>query len=250
MNPFAERLRFPDHRTRTRRDHTKYLTLIEAIAYLHQHQRARKTVVHGGEAVEYIEVTADDVAVANKLAHQVLGRSLDELAPQTRRMLMLLDGMVTAACGRLAMERKDFRFTRKEVRDAVGWTDFQVRTHLERLVALEYVIVHRGTRGQSFVCELVYDGQGKDGTPSLPGLVEATALDGSTYDEKNERPNDENEPSLSPQQGPIEVGSRVAAVAGIARRDGDLRAAASGTARNAHLGTTNGASSYVVEAVP
>ena len=252
VNPYAARLRFPDHRTRTRRDHTKYLTLIEVIAYLHQHQRARKTVAHGGEAVEYIEVTADDITVANRLAHQVLGRSLDELAPQTRRMLLLLEEMVRRAGERLSMARKDYRFTRKEVRDAVGWTDFQVRTHLERLVALEYVLVHRGTRGQSYVYELLYDGQGKDGAPFLPGLVDASALgdDGSAYDEKNEHQNGENEPRLSSRRAPIEPGSRVAVAAGIARRDDDLPAAACPATRNAHLGPTNGTASYVVEAVP
>ena len=69
--------------TRTRRDHMKYLTLIRTIALLHQHQRPRKMVEHRGRAVEYIEVTLADIATANKLAHEVLGRSLDELPPQT-----------------------------------------------------------------------------------------------------------------------------------------------------------------------
>jgi hypothetical protein len=247
VNPFAERLRFPDHRTRTRRDHIKYLTLIEAIAYLHQYQRARKTVVHGGQTVEYVEVSADDIAVANRLAHEVLGRSLDELAPQTRRMLLLVDEMVGRACKRLVMERKDYHFTRKEVRDAVGWTDFQVRTHLERLVALEYVLVHRGTRGQSFVYELLYDGQGKDGTPFLAGLVDASGLGASAYDEKNEPRNPENEPPSSIQSAPNEPGSRVAATVGIAGGDGDLPASRHELARNARLGPANGTPSYVVE---
>jgi hypothetical protein len=39
VNPYAEQLTFLDDRTRTRRDHAKYLTLIDAIALLHQHQR-------------------------------------------------------------------------------------------------------------------------------------------------------------------------------------------------------------------
>ncbi|MEI8325975.1 MAG: CHC2 zinc finger domain-containing protein, partial [Betaproteobacteria bacterium] len=39
VNPYADRLTFLDDRTRTRRDHEKYLTLIDVIALLHQHQR-------------------------------------------------------------------------------------------------------------------------------------------------------------------------------------------------------------------
>jgi DNA primase len=72
-----------------------------------------KTVEHEGKLVKYIEATLDDIAVANRLAHQVLGRSLDELAPQTRRMLTLLDGHVGASCERQAISRKDFRFSRR-----------------------------------------------------------------------------------------------------------------------------------------
>ena len=99
-NPFAEKLTFVDDRTRTRRDHMKYLTLIRTIALLHQYQRAVKTAVHRGREISYIEVTLEDIAVANRLAHQVLGRSLDELPPQTRRLLVLVEEMVSAACGR------------------------------------------------------------------------------------------------------------------------------------------------------
>ena len=113
VNPYARELTFLDSRTRTRRDHMKYLTLIRAIALLHQHQRPRKTVTHNGRRVEYIEVTLDDIATANRLAHEVLGRSLDELPPQTRRLLLLVDEMVSGECERKKIERPDFRFSRR-----------------------------------------------------------------------------------------------------------------------------------------
>ena len=180
-NPYARDLTFVDRQTRTRRDHMKYLTLIETVALLHQHQRPVKTAQQGVQAIEYIEVTLDDIAVANRLADQVLGRSLDELPPQTRRLLLLVDAHVTAECLRLGMERKDFRFSRREVRDATGWGNTQLKIHLARLEDLEYLTVHRGTRGQGFVYELAYDGKGKDGTPFLSGLIELGSLG---YDEK------------------------------------------------------------------
>ena len=44
-NPYARELTFLDSQTRTRRDHMKYLTLIRAIALLHQYQRPRKTAI-------------------------------------------------------------------------------------------------------------------------------------------------------------------------------------------------------------
>ena len=94
-NPFARELTFLDDRTRTRRDHLKYLTLIRAITLLHQHQREVRTMQVAGNAVEYVETTVADIAVANRLAHEVLGRSLDELSPQTRRLLGLFEELVS-----------------------------------------------------------------------------------------------------------------------------------------------------------
>ncbi len=181
-NPYARHLTFLDDRTRTRRDHVKYLTLIRSIALLHQHQRPVRTVDHRGEAVPYLEVTLDDIAVANRLAHQVLGRSLDELPPQTRRLLLSLDRMVGEACAKQQLARKDFHFSRRAIRETTGWSHTQVRIHLDRLVDLEYVLAHRGGRGQSFEYELLYDGQGQDGTPFLAGLIDVEALKRAGYD--------------------------------------------------------------------
>ena len=71
-----------------------YLTLIRAIALLHQHQRPIRSATVVGRELRYIEVTADDVRLANRLAHAVLGRSLDELPPGTRRLLGLIEAHV------------------------------------------------------------------------------------------------------------------------------------------------------------
>ncbi|MBI3783784.1 MAG: toprim domain-containing protein [Deltaproteobacteria bacterium] len=215
VNPYARELTFLDTRTRTRRDHVKYLTLIRTIALLHQHQRPVQIIQQHGQTLPYIEVTRDDIALANRLAHEVLGRSLDELAPQTRRLLTLLDSMVTEACRRLAMDRSDYRFSRKDVRQHVQWTDFQVKTHMRKLEDLEYVLVHRGGRGQSFVYELLYAGQGGDGQPFLMGLLDPDTL-GHPYDGKKEHPSADvehrkpkKEPARSIQGAPKEPPSSI-----------------------------------------
>jgi hypothetical protein len=181
-NPYAGRLTFLDDRTRTRRDHVKYLTLIRAITLLHQHQREVKTITHEGKVVEYIEATLGDIATANRLAAEVLGRSLDELPPQTRRLLELLDGWVTKEAERLKKGRAEFLFSRRDLRAAAGWGDSQLKVHLARLVDLEYLLIHRGGRGQSFVYELLYEGQGKDGSRFVPGLIGIEEL--RTYDSR------------------------------------------------------------------
>ncbi|WP_433705658.1 hypothetical protein [Paraburkholderia sacchari] len=165
-----------DDRTRTRRDHMKYLTLIRAIALLHQYQREHRTLTHRGEALTYIEVTKADIVLANRIAHEVLGRTLDELPPQTRRLLTMLQAWVNVRCAVTAQKQNEFRFTRRDVREATSWGDTQLKVHLARLVELEYVIAHRGLRGLTHEYELRYDGV-DDGKPHLMGLLDAQILD-------------------------------------------------------------------------
>jgi DNA primase catalytic core len=191
VNPYAPGLTFQDSQTRTRRDHMKYLTLIRSVALLHQHQRPRKTVEHRGRTVEYIEVALDDISMANRLAHEVLGRSLDELPPQTRRLLLAVDEMVTAECERQKMERSDYRFSRRDVREATGWGDTQLKIHLHRLEELEYLLIHRGGRGQSMVYELVFTRPKDGGKPVLGGLIDVDKLSKNGYDGKKSGPEGE-----------------------------------------------------------
>jgi DNA primase len=176
VNPYAEDLTFLDDRTRMRRDHAKYLTLIEAITLLRQHQREIKTLRQGGAVIEYIEVTLEDIALANRLAHEVLGRSLDELPPQTRRVLGLIEAFVTERMQHSAILRADVRFTRRELRNRCGMSDAAIRVHLERLVAMEYVRTVAGKNGQRFEYELLFDGDLNIATPQKMGLIDVEAL--------------------------------------------------------------------------
>jgi len=173
VNPFAERLTFASDRVRLRRDHVKYLALIDAIALLHQCQRAIRRVEIDGASVEYVEVTAADIALANRLAHAVLGRSLDELPPQTRRVLSALDAWVSAQATALGISRAAVQFTRRHVRQTLGLSDTQLRVHLERLVQLDYVALHGGKPGQRFAYSLLFDGDAGSDAPQAMGLSEA-----------------------------------------------------------------------------
>jgi predicted ArsR family transcriptional regulator len=176
VNPYAEDLTFLDDRTRMRRDHAKYLTLIEAITLLRQHQREIKTLRQAGAAIEYIEVTLADIALANRLAHEVLGRSLDELPPQTRRVLGMIETFVAERMQQQALLRSDVRFTRRELRARCGMSDAAIRVHLERLVAMEYVRIVAGKNGQRFEYELLFDGALERSAPQMMGLIEVESL--------------------------------------------------------------------------
>ncbi len=207
VNPYADRLTFLSDKTRTRRDHRKYLTLIRAIALLHQYQRETKRVPHQGKIVEYIEVTLEDIETANHLAHEVLGRTLDELPPQTRRLLTLIHAMVTDRCAALDMHRSDFRFSRRDVREQTGWGNTQLKIHLHRLEELEYLLVHRGGRGQSMVYELLYSGEGEESQAFMMGLIDSEALKHG-YDKKKSGVNGKWSGSSRPQVGAKSGGGR------------------------------------------
>lgn len=162
---------FPDYMTRARRDHNKLLTLIEAIALLHQHQREVKTFAEDGETLEYIEATEADVKLAQVLADQVgLKPSLDELRPQTRKLLALITEMVKAECERSEIAANQYRFTRRTVREYTKWGDTQLRQHLRRLEEMEYLVLRRGgNQGQLVVYQLPSSEEEENHSPNFAG---------------------------------------------------------------------------------
>ena len=178
INPYAHQLTFLDDRTRARRDFPKYLTLIRAIALLHQYQRDVKTATHAGGVVEYVEVQASDIETANALASSVLGRTLDELPPQTRRLMTQLEAYVVARAADEGCPRAEVRFTRRQLREALRLGDTQLHLHLTRLESLEYVASQRGARGG-----LAYQLLPMQHLVPSAGLTEASALrTGTTQD--------------------------------------------------------------------
>ena len=128
--PFVHLLTFPDTWLRTRRDHDRFLHLIEVIAFLHQHQRSLKK--HHG--VEYIEATVSDYRWAYFLANRVLSQSMDELSRWARELLTFFE------------TQNPHWITRREVREQLKWPDKRTRDALDELVELEFLEVNRGAR--------------------------------------------------------------------------------------------------------
>jgi len=241
VNPYAHRLTFLDDRTRTRRDHEKYLTLIDAITLLHQHQRQVKTLRRGDRELRYVEVTLADIALANQLAHEVLGRTLDELPPQTRKLLGLVVAMVQEQCAAQQIHRVKYRFSRRTVREYTRWGDTQLKIHLGRLTELEYLLVHRGGRGQSFEYELLFDSpadgsaahdMSKSGAPHVSGLLDVEALR-HEYDAERSALEGERSGPGREAVGPQSVGGRSAESLSSAEKSSLLDAVRLNGAENA-----------------
>jgi DNA primase catalytic core len=171
INPYASYLSYPSDSLRARRDHKKYLGLIKAIAFLHQYQREIKSIGNNADIVQYIEVIFDDIEKANRLANEVLGRCLDELSPPSRLLLKMIREMVETRCKELKVEPKDYRFTRRDIRQWTRWSDFQIKCHIRQLEDLEYIYSVTGKKGKEYVYELLYPGGGENGKPFLMGLT-------------------------------------------------------------------------------
>lgn len=205
INPYADQLTFLSDKTRTRRDHEKYLTLIDSIALLHQYQRDIKTL----GALEYIEVTAQDIALANQLAHEVLGKTLDELPPQTRKLLKEIQGWVQQCCTVDGIEQRDFRFSRKQLRDVTGWGNTQLKVHLARLEDMEFLALHNVPRSKAIAYELLFDGSTDNDTPHLMGLLDVDCLqkNNGTYCYDTQKSGQEKAKPVSgrPQVGGVSV---------------------------------------------
>jgi Mn-dependent DtxR family transcriptional regulator len=120
--PYADRLTFPSAWMRTRRDHARFLNLIEVSAFLHQHQRERR----GGAIVASLA----DYTVAYALAGEVLRDTLTDLKRPLREAYTRIQGLSLKGQGSVS---------RREIREALGVPDSTVRGWLCELVELEYL---------------------------------------------------------------------------------------------------------------
>lgn len=154
VNPYAGELTFSDGQTRTRRDHMKYLTLIQSIALLHQYQREVKRVEHQGAELRYIEVKREDIALADELSWDVLRPGEDQLPTKTRELLGEVIVLVQERARQEGIGEGEVRFTRRELRERTQLGDTQLKLHLGRLVEMEHLSVQRGRHEQRYVYSL------------------------------------------------------------------------------------------------
>jgi len=182
-NPYAAQLAYGDDRLQGRRDQPKYLNLIKAIAFLRQMRKEVFWEQRNGSAVPFIEVDRDDIALANRLAHEILGHSLDELSRPGNDLLLQLDEL---AKERLKATQKDnpdsklrtsdLSFSRRDIREYTGWSNTRLHVHLKELVDFEYIVIETGRNGLPFRYRLAWEGQGKDGRRFMLGLTDPDKL--------------------------------------------------------------------------
>lgn len=155
VNPYGPHLTFPSGTLRLRREQEKYLTLIEAITYLFQYQRKQGVHRVGGKELPYVETALADVDLANELVVASLRQAFEEITTPSRELLAAIRKLVTARAG--GGELVEVRFSRRDVREFTGWSDYQVRIHLKQLEELEYIQAVSGCFGKQYAYTLSPD---------------------------------------------------------------------------------------------
>ncbi|MBT3378909.1 MAG: hypothetical protein HN742_18415 [Lentisphaerae bacterium] len=166
VNPLAPLLTYGTSRLQARRDQPKYLGLIRAIAFLRQMSKPIKTwSVEGEEPFEYVEADLDDVRAANALMTATLGGGLDELSSPARDLLLTIERFVHERSRELdtpPIPRASVTFTRRDLREHCGWSNYRVHTYLGELAELQYVLAESSRSGVCHRYRLAHDGGGAE----------------------------------------------------------------------------------------
>jgi hypothetical protein len=89
------------------------------------------------------------------------------------------------------------------IREAIGWNQTALKKHLDRLMEMEYLIQHRGG-GRRIEYELLYDGRGREGQPTMCGLIDVAKLIESATTTNDSSPLKGSSSPLSRQSSPLD----------------------------------------------
>jgi len=142
INPFAFYINFPSKSLRTRRDHLRFLNLIEVVTFLHQYQRPSKTI----DGIQYIASTTRDYKIAYDLYCELLQHTLSDLNKPQKDLL--------DAIRALAKEKSLDCFTRKDLREYTGYPHHKIRDMTHDLAELEYIIPETISQGKRTIYRL------------------------------------------------------------------------------------------------
>ena len=157
--PFAGLLTFPSSWMRTRRDHARFLNLIEVLAFLHQHQREKTR--EGA-----VMASLADYEAAYALSGEVLAETLSDIKKPLRRALE----RIRALC-----QGNGECVSRREIREALSEPDSTVRRWLSELVELEYLETEPSKGGQGRSARYRLSGR-TPGEERLQGLLRPEEL--------------------------------------------------------------------------
>jgi hypothetical protein len=118
-----------------------------------------------GSKMEYVQATQRDIDLALELGRHAFARNIDDVSPTGRTLLAAVIGLAKEKYDdkkqldpKKEMLLSEIPFTRKELRERIGWSETQVRRNLDHLVELGYIGRLAGRQGSTFRYVLLDDG--------------------------------------------------------------------------------------------
>ena len=115
------------------------------------------TVRPDGSKMEYVQATQKDIDTALELGREAFARNVDDVAPMGRTLLSEVIGLTKEKYDGIKeydpkkeVLLSEVPFTRKELRERIGWSETQVRRNLDQLVELGYIGRLAGRQGSTF----------------------------------------------------------------------------------------------------
>lgn len=169
INPFASKLEYMTERHRSRRDFPKFLTLITTLTLLFQMQRKTEVWHCGGHTKDVLISTIGDNLLGVRIAREIIGSTLDEMAPHTRNFMMMFYDLVQNIHKKESRPPDKCRVLCRDLEKKTGLSRSQVTKHLLKLQTLEYAFAYKDDKRRNHY-ELLYDGQGNSGKVFIPGI--------------------------------------------------------------------------------
>ena len=141
--PFAKHIQFPHQKLRARRDHQRFLNLIEVLAFLHQYQRTKKTI----NGKEVIMAGIEDYTIALSLAKDLLAETFRDCQKPLRDLLTYIQTMLKERSVKEKQPVTLLFFTRKDVREFTGLPHQRIKRLFAELEEYEYIAVDKGPNG-------------------------------------------------------------------------------------------------------
>jgi energy-coupling factor transporter ATP-binding protein EcfA2 len=136
INDFASLLDFPTSLMRSRRDHERFLDLIDAVCFLRQYQK--KEEKHNGVVFIRCDITDYEIAY-NIMVNGVLSSTLEELPKGARLLYEQVRDWVRGEAKKRKVNINELRFTQRQVREATGLGHSWTAAMLRVLVEWEYL---------------------------------------------------------------------------------------------------------------
>jgi len=167
--PFAKHIEFPYQKLRTRRDHQRFLNLIEVIAFLHQYQRPKKTI----QGADVIMAGIEDYTMALTLAKDLLAETFRDCQKPLRDLLTQIQQMLKKKSEKEKQPVALLTFTRKDVREFTGLPHQRIKRLFAELEEYEYIAVEKAAHGGQHRYQLV---AGPEQAAALAGLLTPAEL--------------------------------------------------------------------------